>query len=329
MNINMSKIEIKEVSWDKEQMSSRLEFEIKGISHTIINTFRRVILSNIPIYSFNNITISENTSVFNNNYMKLRIKNIPVFGIYSDNPIYTPPIKDKKEEKLEENDLNDLDINPEEANVNSSSLKLLTMYLDYYNNTDEIVTVGTDDCKFYYIEKQINSPYSKNIPIIKLQPKQKFKMSAITELGIEESSSIYSPVSIFTYKQITDDHFLIMIESRGQLDEKKIFQYAFDNIKMMLDNFLQLIPDKNDISGKFQMNNGDHTLGNLISEGLQTHKKIKFGGYNCPHLLDKKIIFHYELNEDKFNIKDIMTEIVSNYQEVFYKINKLVQDKIK
>jgi DNA-directed RNA polymerase subunit L len=337
MSINKDKIEIKQVLWDKEQMNSRLEFEIHGVSHTILNTFRRVVLSNIPIYSFNNITISENTSVFNNNYMKLRISNMPVFGIYSDNPIYTPPKKVEKEKELEINDLNDIDINPNDDKINSSSLKLLTMYLDYYNNSDEIVTVGTDDCKFYYIEKQISSPYSKNIPIIKLQPKQKFKMSAITELGIEERNSIFSPVSIFAYKQITEDHYLVMIESRGQLDEKKIIQYAYDNIKMILENFLQLILDidnNNSMSGKFQMNNGDHTLGNLIAEGLQNHKKIKFGGYNCPHLLDKKIIFHYELNESEDknkqnNIKEIITEIVSNYQDTFYKINKLVQEKIK
>lgn len=336
MNKDVSKIEIKQISWDKEPMNTRLEFELKGTTHTILNTFRRVILSNIPIYSFNNITISENTSVFNNNYMKLRISNMPVFGIHSDNPIYTPPKKEEKEAKLEENDLNDLDINPNDDTINSSSLKLLTMYLDYYNNTDEIITVGTDDCKFYYIEKQISSPYSKNIPLIKLQPKQKFKMSAITELGIEETNSIFSPVSIFSYKQITEDHYLAMIESRGQLDEKKIIQYAYDNIKMILENFLQLIleiDDNDNISGKIQMNNADHTLGNLIAEGLQNHKKIKFAGYNSPHLLDKKIIFHYELNESEgkkvYNIKEIITEIVGNYQDIFYKINKLVQEKIK
>jgi len=321
------KIDIKQVSWDKELMSSRLEFEITGISHTIINTFRRTILSNIPIYSFNNITISENTSVFNNNYMKLRINNMPVYGIYSDNPIFVP-VEKKPDTIIEENELNDIDINQNDEVINSSSLKLLTMYLDYHNNTDEIITAGTDDCKFYYIEKQIKSPYPKNIPIIKLQPKQKFKMSAITELGIEETNSIFSPVSIFTYKQLADDKFHAIIESRGQLDEKKIIQYAYDNIKMLLDNFLQLIPDKTDQSGKFQVNNADHTLGNLISEGLQTHKDIKFGGYNCPHLLDKKIIFHYELNNDKNNIKDIITEIINHYQKVFLKINKLIQENI-
>jgi DNA-directed RNA polymerase subunit L len=325
----MSKLSIKQISWEKDNMNSRLEFDIKGVNHTIVNTFRRIILTNIPIYSFNNITISENTSVFNNNYMKLRISNMPVFGIAAENPIFTPPKKTIVKEDV--GDVGDIDINVNYGSnddvVNSSSLKLLTMYVDYVNKTNEIITVGTDDCKFYFAEKQIPSPYSINIPIIKLQTKQKIKLSAITELGIEETSSIYSPVSIFTYKKIAEDNYIVTIESRGQLDEKKIFQYAHDNIKMMLDNFLQLIPDKEDISGKLLMTNADHTIGNLISEGLQEHKKVKFAGYNSPHLLDKKIVFHYELTE-KMNIKDIITEIVKDYIELFYDINKKIQDNI-
>jgi DNA-directed RNA polymerase subunit L len=321
----MSKVIIKQISWDKDQMNSRLEFNIKGVNHTIINTFRRVILTNIPIYVFNKITISENTSVFNNNYMQNRVKNMPVFGIHSDNPIFVPSKKITKE--VEDLELDELDINNTNDNINSSSLKQLTMYVDYINNTDEIITVGTNNCKFYYSEKQINSPYSINIPIIKLQPKQKFKMSAITELGIEEQNSIFSPVSIFSYKMNNDTDYDVYIESRGQLNEKKIFQFAFDNIKMMLTNFLTLIPDKEDISGKLQLNDGDHTLGNLISDGLQNHKLVKFAGYNAPHLLDKKIIFHYELNKNE-NIKDILTEIVNEYVDLFDSINKLIQKNI-
>lgn len=326
MSTDSKHISVKQVSWDKDTLNSRLEFEIKGISHTIVNTFRRVILSNIPVYSFNKITISENTSVFNNNYMKLRINNMPVLGIHSDTSIYVP-VKKLTVIKEDKNELNDVDINPTDETVNSSSLKLLTMYVDHINTTNEIITVGTDDCKFYYTEKQIKSPYSINIPIIKLQPTQKIKLSAITELGIEEISSIYSAVSIFTYKMLADDNYIVILESRGQLTEKQIIQYAYDNIINILNNFLQLIPDKNDISGRLLMSDADHTIGNLIAEGLQTHKKVKFGGYNSPHLLDKKIIFHYELNE-KMNIKEIMTEIISKYTDIFTTVNKLVQSKL-
>jgi DNA-directed RNA polymerase alpha subunit len=149
----MSKIIIKQILWDKELMNSRLEFNIKGVNHTVINTFRRIILSSIPIYVFNKIKISENTSVFNNNYMHNRIKNLPVFGIYSDNPIYTAPKQNIKKE-VDDEGLEEIEINAENEDINSSSLKQLTMYVDYINNSNDIVTVGTNDCKFYYSEKK-------------------------------------------------------------------------------------------------------------------------------------------------------------------------------
>ena len=316
-------ISIDNISWNKEIMNSRLEFDITGINHNILNTFRRVMLTNIPIFSFNNITISENTSVFNNNYMKLRISNMPVFGIHSDEPIFTKIIPVKVKEVEIEQDITDDSLDA----VNSSSLKQLTMYIDYVNNTTNIVTVGTDDCKFYFAEKQIPSPYAINIPIIKLQSKQKIKLSAITQLGIEETSSIFSPVSIFAYKKLEENKYTVMIESRGQLNEKVLLDYTHTNIQLILDNFIKLIPDRDDIMGKILINDADHTLGNIIAEGLQNHKKVKFGGSNSPHLLDKKIMVHYELYE-KGNIKDIMVEIIDEYKLLFESIHKVIKKNI-
>jgi len=321
----MSKIEVKPISWERDSMNPRLEFEVSGINYTNAKIPRRVVMTHIPVDAFNNINISENTSVFDNNYLKLRLSNMAVHGITADNPIF---VHTKKEEAKSNMDELDIDFNAKDDTVNSSSLKQLTMYVDYINNTNEIVTVGTNDAKFYYSEKQIDSPYPVNIPIVKLQGGQRIKLSAITVLGCEEISSIYSAVSIFTYKQLADDKYHIIMESRGQLDEKTILQYAYDNIRKLLDNFLQLIPDREEINGKLQLNEGDHTLGNLISDGLKKHKKVKFAGYNSPHLLDKKIIFHYELNE-KANIKHIIKETINNYMDTFETLNKLIQKNIK
>ena len=319
----MSNISVKMIEWIKTPLESRLEFNITGVNHTVVNTFRRIILSIIPTYSFNNIIITTNSSVFNNNYMKLRIRNMAVLGIHSDEMIYVPPVQ------IEKDDTNELEIDilNEQKDVNSNSLKLLTMYINHTNETNNIITIGTNDCQFYLAEKQIKSPYDINIPIIKLQPTQQFKASAITELGIENISSIFSAVAIFTYKMINEKEYIVMFESRGQLNEKQIMQYAYENIKKLLNDFLNLIPDKNDIVGKLLMNNADHTIGNLIADGLVKHKKVKFAGYNSPHLLDTKIMFHYELIEET-NIKEIMTEIVSHYIDVFEQINKLIKQNI-
>ena len=46
------------------------------------------------------------------------------------------------------------------------------MYLNTKNKTNNIMTVTTNNAKFYYDEKQIESPYKTHIPIIKLQPGQ-------------------------------------------------------------------------------------------------------------------------------------------------------------
>ena len=76
-------ITIKKLLNETELFDSRLELDISGnnINHIIINTLRRITMSEIPIYVFNKINIIDNTSIFNNNYIKLRIKNIPVMGI--------------------------------------------------------------------------------------------------------------------------------------------------------------------------------------------------------------------------------------------------------
>ena len=324
----MTNINIKQKSWTPN-VNSRLEFTLTGVNHTVVNCLRRIALSSIPIYVFKDIQISENTSIFNNNYMKLRINNLPVLGISCDNPIYT-----KKEITIkEDNEMDDMDMTTNE-DVNSSSLKQLTMYLDKTNNTNEIITIGTDDCKFYYMEKQIDSPYKlpycNNIHIIKLQPTQKIKLSAITSLGIENESSIYSAVSIFSYTY-DDDIYNITLESRGQLTEKTILHYTCINLIDLLDIFvnkliLQEIPSNK--IGKILVKDSDHTLGTLISSGLQNHKKIKFAGYNMPHLLDQTISFDYEMFKED-DIKLILKDIVDEYKDIFNTIDNLIQKNIK
>lgn len=328
----MNNIDISKLSWTTG-INSRLEIKLSGVDNTIVNCIRRVALSYIPIYVFKDIKISNNTSIFNNNYMKLRLSNLPVLGISTDNIIYIKKkeiVDEKMDDTNEFNDINELDMSANE-NVDSSSLKQLTMYLDKTNETNEIITVGTDDCQFYYMEKQIDSPYKMpycgNVPIIKLQPKQQIKLSAITGLGIENESSIHSAVSIFSYRMLDDTTYEIALESRGQLDEKLILQYSIHNIINLLDKFIDLMPSNNDIMGKILLNDGDHTLGTLISSGLQNHKLVKFAGYNMPHLLDNKILFHYELYKAD-NIKEILTDVVEKYKKIYTTLDKLIEKKV-
>jgi len=323
--IIMTSITIK--NYDKIPTESRLELHIKGdhINHTIVNTMRRIITSIIPIYAFNKFIFSTNTSIFNNNYIKLRMNNLPVLGIKTKEHIF----KEQDTNKIEEDTLQDnnmmfdnLELKVDDK-INSSSLDQLTMYIDTENKTSNIISVTTKDAKFYLREKNIPSPYKNNIQLIKLQPKQKIKMSCITDLNIEDKNSIYSAITICHFIKNKDNDYDFILESRGQLTEIKILNIMYDNIINQLDIFYNLIPDIKDMEGKISFNNMDHTLGNIISEGLQNHQDVLFGGYNMPHPLDNKIVITYKL--EKNNIRSVIKEVIDKYKKIFTDINSKIK----
>jgi DNA-directed RNA polymerase subunit L len=318
------------IKYDSTYGNTRLEVNIKGddIDYVILNTIRRSILSYIPNYAFTEFNFKKNNTIFNNNYLKLRISNIPVWGIENNLEIFTPQKKLNdstiNEEAIEEEDNinDDIDLNPEvNNNLNSSTLKQLTMFVDYKSNENDIITVTTDHAKFYYEEKKIDSPYKMPIPLVKLQPKQTITFSVITSVGTEQQNSIYSVVSGCFYNEINDNEYNLIIESRGGINEKRIIHVGLINIIDKLKNVIKKIPDKIDDKkqkGEIILNNEDSTLGNLLSHGLQKHKDVKFAGFNIPHPLEQKVKIHYELNSNK--IIDVLTDVIDYYVTLFENI---------
>jgi DNA-directed RNA polymerase subunit L len=327
---------------DNELGESLLEYKLSGdnIDYIVANTIRRVIFKSIPIYAFNQFKFEKNTSIFNNSYIKLRLRQIPVWGI--DNKIDTIDIPNNLNTNLNSQDIqeeNEQELSDNvtleaESNLVYSSLKQLTMYVNYKNKTNNIVSVTTDDAKFYFDEKNIKSPYKTPILLVKLQPKQEIIFSAVTDVGIEEMNAMYSAVCANYYKMINDNEFLMCLESRGQIDEKRILSVALINIKKKLNNFLKLVTDETKVKmegdileGVLIVNNEDHTLGNLITRGMQQHKDISFAGYNLPHPLSNKVHFNFKLK--KGTIIKVMKDVVEYYLDLFDNINKLVKNNIK
>jgi DNA-directed RNA polymerase subunit L len=329
----ISDIQYKIVKKDGDIGNSKLVVNIKGdsINYIIVNTIRRYILTNIPIYAFSKFNFSVNESIFNNNYLKLRLNNMPIWGILNNIDKYVVK-NDNKEEVLNNEGINEAlvedDIDVEEnVKLNSSTLNQLTMYINYKSKEKE-VTVTTNDAKFYYGEKNIQSPYKIPIPIVKLQPNQNINFSAITDLGIEKINSIYSAVSVCFYKEINNNEYEFVVESRGQITEQRIIEVALINIINDMEKLIKLIPENQTSNiGEIIIYENPNTIGNLISYGLQNHKKVKFAGYNVPHLLEDKVIINYELINEKINIKDVFTEVIDYLLEIFKKIKKLNNQK--
>ena len=333
--LKVNKVNLKTILNTNELGNSRLEFNLSSpnMNYIVANTIRRTIFNDIPIYVFNEFKFDKNTSVFHNNYLKLRLRNMPVWSI-ENNVDYLDTIKVKKpfdyeidetqDENTEAGDDVELDI---EKTLDSSTLKQLTMYINLKNKSNDIQTVTSNDAKFYYEEKQIPSPYKTGIPIVKLQPNQEIAFSAITKIGMEQEDAMYSAVCVNFYKQNSENDFTFVIESRGQISEKRIFQVALINIERRIRNFLKLIQDDKKLEDKSDhgiiiVNNEDHTLGNLIARGLQMHDKVLFAGYNLPHPLAKKVNFHYKLKSG--NILKILEEVIEYYSELFSAIKKQI-----
>ena len=327
-------VKISNVLYDDTKGSSRLEFDINGseIDYTVVNTLRRTILTDVPIYAFTHFKINKNSSVFHNNFLKNQMKNMPVWGI--DNTM------DYYEEHINKVDMNDeieeMEDNVEltvDKKVDSTSLNQVTMYVDYENKSNEIESVTTDKAKFYFAQKQIENPYDTPIQLVKLQPKQQINFSIITSIGIEKESAIFSPVSICVYDQkvdkkgvLLDNEFRFILESRGQISEKRILKVAHLNIVKKLNAILNQIinredkEDKKEDEGEVEINNEDHTIGNLLSHGLQGHKNVQFSGYYMPHPLEKRVIISYKLKSGNF--KNILKTVIEDFIEVFNKIDK-------
>ncbi len=321
-------IQISKLEEDKKLGFSMLKLNIKGdnINHIIVNSIKRIIQSDIPVYSFNNFDITQNSSVFNNNYIKHHLQNIPVWGIENKIDEFVKKEETDEEEFSEMTGLmnDDIDLNVEKS-VDTSALNKLTMYIDSKNDTKDIITVTTDDAKFYYKEGLIKTPYYNPIQIVKLQPNQSIKFSAKAELGTEEMSGIYSATSICFFKENKEDNYDFTLESRGQISEKRILKIALKLLNKKLHKFNKNLPKNKGMEGVIVTEDEDHTLGNIISYGMQIHPSVQFCGYNTPHPLKKEIHFHYKLTSG--NINNIIKEVVSYYENIFDNISEKI-DKL-
>ena len=302
---------------ETEKGSTRLEINISGskIDCVVVNTLRRMVLSEVPVYAFTNFTFNKNTSVFHNNFIKNQIMNMPVWGIKNKIEYYEEKnvesyVVDNNNDEIEDNV--DLSV---DKNVDTTSLEQLTMYVDYENKTNDIISVTTNDVKFYFAQKNIDNPYNHPIQIVKLQPKQSINFSVVTSVGIEKISSIFSPVSICCYSEKAPDDYNFILESRGQLEEKQILHIAIINLKKKLENIIKQISNNNEPLGELIIINEDHTVGNLLTHYLQSDKQVLFAGYNMPHPLEKRVIINYKLKSG--NIKEILSNKIDEIIELY------------
>lgn len=308
-----------------------LEFTGKNNANVILNTLRRVMMNNIPSYAFcpELIKITDNTTLFNNDYMKLRLSQLSVLDteldIYYLDPIYWLGV-DYSDPKRPRH----------------SSEKQIEIAINAYNDTNHNKNITTNDIHYYEDGIEVYK-YNKENPIllIQLRPAETFKCSMRAALGVGERDNIWAGAgnayyNDFTTNEITGEFIEnknnkkhLVVESQGQCNEYMLLVKACNYIVKRLDDI------KNDLNKKFTskqikksqdliiiLDGEDHTMGQLLNYSFQNHPEILFSGISKPDHLVRSIKFKIACS-DKFETPLIpMYEQIDQLKETYLYIEK-------
>lgn len=326
-------VNIREIEYTKQDkfISSQLilEFNGKDVNYVIANTFRRVSYDDIPTYAFVYVNIEHNNSkAFDNDFMTDHLRQLPVYDIKNDlyylHPKYWQNVDyyDKNREKHE-------------------SEMLIEATINAYNNTNELMSITTNDMYYYIDGQQVRYPNrnpDEPILLIELLPTQTFKCQLRACLGVGERDSIWfaSKLVYYDYDDENPNKVLFTIEGNGQTTEYDLLIKCCKLIKLKLDSIgdeihQRILSQEIRVAPTIfiELVNEDHTMGNLINNALQDHPHIAYAGISKPDHLIKQIKFKMTCTEDVespiqplFEVLEYLKNLFDNFEIQFIKLGK-------
>lgn len=333
-DINIEEIEKHETK-DLEYSSLVLKFSGKDVNEILTNTLRRIMLNNIPVYAFapECIIIDENSSIFNNDQIKVRISQLPIIETQLD-IAYLP-------EKYW------LDVNySSTTRIKHASEKDIEIYVQITNDDENIKYVTTNDIQYRVDGKIIKNKYNQKYPIVllKLKPTQSFKCKMKAVLGIGERNAIWSAAGnvyhniVINEKNDEINHILLYIESHGQFDEYELIYKACQYMKEKIIDMKKKISEIHESDEKknnsmksveITLDNESHTIGGLVISILQDRNDVEYAGVGKINELVKQITLNIKYKKETikplqpiFESFDQVSNIMSFVQDKIYKLGK-------
>ena len=313
-------IQIKEKSYDKfnGKISSQLVLEMKGINEIIANTMRRIAQDDLPVYGFPSelIDIDQNTSTFNNDYMRDHLSQLPIVG-QDCGLSYLDPMLWK------DVDYRDL------ARQKHPSEKNIELYINIHNVSPEIMNVRTDNAKVYVDGELVDmyTSYTEKPLLVQLVPNATFKCHMRSALGTGERNNLWGSALAFYHKE--KDTIIFTIESFGQFDEYTILikccEYISDKLTELEKNIkLRVaegkIPNKKAIF--LELEDEDHTVGNILNDVLQDHPNIIYSGVAKQDHLVKTIRISVECDQKYPTPIEPLFQSIETVKQIYKTIKK-------
>jgi len=344
--------------------NDELSFIISNVHTSIVNSVRRILLSEIETYAFNEINIIKNTSILHDEFIKHRISLIP---LNCDDNI-------EIELKVQNND-------PDILDVTSNDIKIVQESMINDRRAEEQTTLGL--------------PFVRDILLIRLKNGEELSFTAKTKLDIGQTHAKYQPVSIVAFKILKsvihlNEKFLGYMDkipstmelensniigflditdhsldynSEGDIEDfyfKKNLVYKFKmeslcqhpedlflkallKLKSKLKNILQKknynIVENVHIKDciNVTLSNEKYTIGNILEYSLNLHENVDFIYYKSGHPFDDFIKLSVKLkkSEDDFinclidsigYLIRIIDEMIENWIKIFPDI-KITQEQ--
>jgi DNA-directed RNA polymerase subunit L len=302
----------------------------KSLNATVVNTLRRLCYDYVPVYAFpvENIIIERNTSIFNNDEMKLVLSQIVTPDIHI--PIYG----------LDDVFWKDVVFSNPERVKHPQDKKILELYINIENNTKDILNVTTEHVKLYEDGIELKDKFNHKFPclIVQLRPNEVFSCKCSAVLGIGKLNAIWYAAGNAFCKEINENKYELMIESQNQMDEYEILHKACRVLKDRINSIKNLMKDKydKDIMEKtnmleIQLDNEDHTVGGIINRCLQDNKNIEFSGVAKPNLLIDNMLIRFKTkkNDPGKIFFDTLDYVIELFDVIQGKIENLGYEFIK
>lgn len=296
---------------DLEYSKLTLKFTGDDVNMILLNTLRRAVMGNIPTYGFATecIKIDKNTSVFNNDQMRVRLMQLPVIGI----PLDLAYLDDKY--------WFDVNYASKERPIHKLERRI-ELCINTHNTETTIKNVTTNDIRFLIDNEDTPALYNKKYPIvlIQLKPNEEFVCNMKAVLGVGERNVIWNGASN-SYLKTDKDEKMLVIESRGQFDEYELLlkaamyiqekmTYVSDKIR---DTYLKNKIKEKTTSVELTLDNESYTIGGILTYVLQNMDVVKSAGVGRKNELVNQITICIEYVE---NIEDSIEPIFESINVV-------------
>lgn len=316
-----------------------------NVTNEFSNAIVRTISTLVGSYAFapNFITFDKNTSIFNCDYMRLRISNFPIpIEIEENNDeSFHQTCVDLEQKRYESiyNKKSDLEVLEELKIKQTSLINNIHMHVDAKNVGDDIlqVTSNSQYVTFYKNGKIIKDIFPNEILIVELHPKTEITFTAKADFNIPMENTMYSSTYLCHHNEIEKNRsFLISYYSYGQLSEKKIIIEACkililklellrnkitNSLKRMKENTEESVSDIN-YKAELTIENDSHTIATVFTEALKRNEYVKSAGYQVEHPDDHHFVLKYFTEGMPITkiVDIVIKQLINDYKDLIKQI---------